>query len=54
MKRYLLDSWLWAFGIVLLLAAAVSAHGTSIFFRYLMEPWVALLATTLTALGSPS
>lgn len=49
-----LDPWLAAFLLLMVAASIIAAHGAFIFFGYLVEPWVAALATTVTAVGIPA
>jgi hypothetical protein len=49
-----LDPWLAAFLLLMVAASVIAAHGAFVFFGYLVEPWVAVLATTVTAVGIPA
>lgn len=49
-----LDPWLGAFLALMIAASIIAAHGAYIFFRYLLDPPIAALATTVTAVGIPA
>lgn len=49
-----LDAWLIAFLALMVAASIIAAHGAYIFFSYLLDWWVAALATAVTAAGIPA
>lgn len=49
-----LDPWLIAFLALMIAASIIAAHGAYIFFSYLLDWWVAALATAVTAAGIPA
>jgi hypothetical protein len=48
------DPWLGCFIALMTAASIIAAHGAYIFFTYLLDPWVAALATAVTAVGIPA
>lgn len=48
------DAWLVAFLALMVAASVIAAHGAYIFFSYLLDWWVAALATAVTAVGIPA
>lgn len=48
------NAWLIAFLALMIAASIIAAHGAFIFFSYLLDPWVAALATAVTAAGIPA
>lgn len=48
------DPWLVAFLALMIAASVIAAHGAFIFFSYLLDWWVAALATAVTAVGIPA
>ena len=51
MKRYLMDGWLALFVVLAALASVIAAHGSRVFFGYLVDPWLAWVFTAVLALG---
>lgn len=49
-----LDAWLIAFLALMIAASIIAAHGAYVFFRYLLDPPIAALATAVTAAGIPA
>lgn len=49
-----LDAWLIAFLALMVAASIIAAHGAYVFFRYLLDPPIAALATAVTAAGIPA
>lgn len=48
------DAWLITFLVLMAVASIIAAHGAYIFFSYLLDWWVAALATAVTAAGIPA
>jgi hypothetical protein len=48
------DPWLAVFLALMTAASIIAAHGAYVFFTYLLDPWVAALATAVTAVGIPA
>lgn len=53
-KPSYIDPWLGIFLALMIAASFIAAHGAYTFFRYLLDPWVAALATAVTAAGIPA
>lgn len=53
-KPSYIDPWLIVFLILMCVASIIAAHGAYVFFCYLLEPGIAVLATVVTAAGIPA